>query len=146
MDLEEDIRVKKISKDEEEAKRLAKIEECFTSQGYELQRFDKFSPYAKVVVLKNYKEPEFVNKYDGTGCPKSHLKYYLNKMARYSDNIPLLISTFQDSLKQAALAWYTTLDIEDFIQWDHLAREFLRQYKFNVEILPTREDLIRTEK
>ncbi|KAI6674159.1 hypothetical protein NL676_002065 [Syzygium grande] len=39
MDMKEDIRFKKTSKDEEEAKRLAKIEECLASQGYELQRF-----------------------------------------------------------------------------------------------------------
>ena len=83
---------------------MAKIEECLTSQGYELQRFDKILPYAKVVVPENYKEPEFVNKYDGTGYPKSHLKYYLYKMARYLDNMPLLISIFQVSLKGAALA------------------------------------------
>ena len=95
---------------------ISKIDECLASQGYELQRFDKFSPYAKVAVPENYKEPKFVNKYDGTGCSKSHLKYYLRKMVRYSDNIPLLISTFQDSLRRVALAWYTALDIKDFIE------------------------------
>ena len=87
-----------------------------------------------------------MNKYDGTGCPKSHLKYYLRKIARYSDNTPLLINTFQDSLRGATLVWYISLDIEDFPEWDHLAGEFLCQYKFNVEVLPTREDLVRTEK
>ena len=61
-----------------------------------------------------------MNKYDGTSCLKSRLKYYLRKMARYSDNMPLLISTFQDSLKGVALAWYTALNIEDFTKWDHL--------------------------
>lgn len=120
VNLEEDDQAKKTSKakDEEEAKRLAKIEECMTSQGYELQRFDKFSPYAKVVVPENYKELEFVNKYVGTGCPKIHLKYYLCKMARSSHNMPLLISMFQDSLRGAALTWYTTLDIENYTERD----------------------------
>ena len=58
MNIEENDPTKKISKtkDEEEAKRLAKIEECLASQGYELQRFDKFSLYAKLVVPENYKE------------------------------------------------------------------------------------------
>ena len=67
-------------------------------------------------------------------------------MGRYSDKVRRRINTFQDSLKGVALAWYTALDIEDFTEWDHLAREFLRQYKFNVEVLPTREDLVRIEK
>ena len=55
VNLEEGDQTKKTSKDEEEAKRLAKIEEYLASQGYELQRFDKFSPYAKVVVLETTK-------------------------------------------------------------------------------------------
>ena len=65
VNLEEDDLAKKTSKvkDEEKSKRLAKIKECLASQGYELQRFDKFSLYAKVVVSKNYKELEFVSKY-----------------------------------------------------------------------------------
>ena len=100
----------------------------------------------KVVVLENYKEPKFVSKYDNTGYPKSHLKYYLRKMARYSDNTPLLVSTFQVNLRRAALACYTALDIEDFIEWAHLAGEFHHQYKLNVEVLLTRKDLIRIEK
>ena len=96
VNLEEDDQINKTSKikDEEEAKRLAKIKECLASQGYKFKRFDKFSLYTKVIVPENYKELEFVSKYDGIGCPKSHLKHYFRKMARYSDNTPLLISTF----------------------------------------------------
>ena len=44
------------------------------------------------------------------------------------------------------MAWYTTLDIEDFTEWDHFAGEFIRQYKFNVEVLLIRKDLVRMEK
>ena len=36
VNLEDDVWVTKTSKDKEEAKRLAKIEECLASQGYEL--------------------------------------------------------------------------------------------------------------
>ena len=126
--MEENNPTKKASKtkDKAEVKRLAKIEECLASQGYELQRFNKFLLYAKLVVPENYKEPKFVSKYDGTGCPKNHLKYSLHNMVRYLDNAPLLISTFQDSLRGAALTWYIALNIEDFIEWDHLTGEFFR--------------------
>ncbi|KAI6700062.1 hypothetical protein NL676_014386 [Syzygium grande] len=76
--------------DEESVRRLAKLEECLCMlQGYQLQGCDKLSPFTKVKVPDFYKEPEFSRKYDGTGCPKTHLKYYLNKMARYSDNTPI---------------------------------------------------------
>ena len=69
-----------------------------------------------MIVPENYKESEFVSKYDGTSCPESHSKYYLRKIVRYSDNTPLLISTFQDGLREVALAWYIALDIEDFTE------------------------------
>lgn len=82
------------------------------------------------------REREFIRKYNGTGCPKAHLKYYLRRMAHYSDNIPLLVNTFQESLAGAALAWFTELDVEDLKDWDKLADEFLHQYKFNTHKLP----------
>ena len=53
-------------------------------------------------------------------------------MAIYSDNTSFLISTFQNSLRGAALAWYITLDMEDFTKWEHLTGEFVRQYKFKL--------------
>jgi len=133
--------------DEENARRLAKIEErlCML-QGYQLQGFDKLSPFAKITVPEFYKEPEFTRKYDGIGCPKTHLKYYLGKMARYSDNPPLLINSFQDSLFGPALTWFIELDMEKVRTWEDLVDEFLQQYKFNTEIAPTREELVRVEK
>ncbi|XP_056159552.1 uncharacterized protein LOC130135148 [Syzygium oleosum] len=133
--------------DEESARRLAKLEErlCML-QGYQLQGFDKLSPFTKVKVPDFYKEPEFSRKYDGTGCPKSHLRYYLNKMARYSDNTPLLVNNFQDSLADSALTWFIELDLEKICTWEDLAEEFLQQYKFNTEIAPTREELVRVDK
>ncbi|XP_039173893.1 uncharacterized protein LOC120296239 [Eucalyptus grandis] len=128
--------------DEENASRLAKMEELLcVLKGYEMKGVDKLTPYAKVKVPENFKEPEFMRKYDGTGCPITHLKYYMRRMARYFDNVPLLIHTFQDSLDGPALSWFIALDIEELTGWDDLADEFLQQYKFNSEIVPTREEL-----
>ncbi|XP_039165864.1 uncharacterized protein LOC120292064 [Eucalyptus grandis] len=133
--------------DEENARRLAKMEERLcVLQGYEMKGVDKLTPYAKVKVPENFKEPEFTRKYDGTGCPITHLKYYLRRMACYSDNVPLLIHTFQDSLDGPALSWFIALDIEELTGWDDLTDEFLQQYKFNSEIVPTREELVRMKK
>ncbi|XP_030516159.2 uncharacterized protein LOC115729678 [Rhodamnia argentea] len=146
INLEKEERGKSVVKTEEGAKRLAKIEECLSDQGYELARFDKISPFAKIEVSPDYKEPEFVGKYNGTGCPHAHLKYYLRKMAHYSDYVPLLMNTFRESLAGAALAWFIELDLEDYDGWEDLAEDFLHQYKFNTAIAPTREDLLRTVK
>lgn len=66
-------------------------------------------------------------------------------MARYSDNISLLIQTFQDSLVNPALSWFIALDVEKITGWENLAEEFLRQYKFNPKIIHATEDLVRVE-
>ena len=54
-----------------------------------------------VVIPPKLKTPEF-DKYDGTGCPASHLTMYVRKMAAYTHDDKLLIYCFQDSLTGAA--------------------------------------------
>ncbi|XP_039158276.1 uncharacterized protein LOC120288390 [Eucalyptus grandis] len=112
----------------------------------EVPGFDKLLPFAKVKVSEFYKEPEFTRKYDGMRCPKTHLKYYLGKMACYSYNPSLLINSFQDSLFGLVLTWFIELDLEKIHTWEDLANEFFQLYKFNTEIAPTREELVRVEK
>ncbi|KAL3748339.1 hypothetical protein ACJRO7_009558 [Eucalyptus globulus] len=132
---------------EESEKRLAKMEERLCAlQGYELKGADRLSLYTKTNFPENFQEPEFTRKYDGTECPKTHLRYYMRKMARYADNVPFLIHTFQDSLEGIALTWFIALDIEELTSWKDLTNEFLQQYRFNTELAPTREELTRIEK
>ncbi|KAL3722177.1 hypothetical protein ACJRO7_034530 [Eucalyptus globulus] len=132
---------------DESEKRLAKMEERLcVLQGYELKGADRLSPYTKTSFPENFQEPEFTRKYDGTGCPRTHLRYYMRKMARYADNVPIFIHTFQDSLEGIALTWFIALDIEEFTSWDDLTNEFLQQYRFNTELAPIREELTRVEK
>ncbi|XP_039166819.1 uncharacterized protein LOC104443135 [Eucalyptus grandis] len=115
-------------------------------QGYELKGADRLSPYTKTNFPENFQEPKFTRKYDETGCPKTHLKYYMRKMACYADNVPFLIHTFQDSLEGITLTWFIALDIEELTSWEDLTNEFLQQYRFNTELAPTREELTRIEK
>ncbi|KAL3734769.1 hypothetical protein ACJRO7_024013 [Eucalyptus globulus] len=124
--------------DEESSRCLAKIEKrlCML-QGYQLQGFDKLSPFTKVKVPEFYNEPDFRRKYDDIRCPKTYLKYYIGKMARYLDNPPLLINSFQDSLVGPALMWFIELDFKKIHTWEDFTDEFLQQYKFNTEISPT---------
>ncbi|XP_039165643.1 uncharacterized protein LOC120291905 [Eucalyptus grandis] len=92
---------------EESEKCLAKMEERLCAlHCYELKGADRLSSYIKANFLENFQEPEFIRKYDETGCPMTHLRYYVRKMARYADN----------------------------------------QYRFNIELTPTRDELTRIEK
>jgi len=98
-----------------------------------------------VVIPRKFRVPEFV-KYTGTQCPITHLKAYCNKMAEVVYDEKLLIHFFQDSLSDAALAWYTRLDNTKIKGWKDLVEAFIRQYKFNMDIAPDRSSLQAMEK
>ncbi|XP_030470873.1 uncharacterized protein LOC115689043 [Syzygium oleosum] len=132
--------------EEEHNKRFAKIEEKLRSlRGYEEHMIEDLSRYAQMSFPEKFKIPDFT-KYDRTEDPKIHLKYYLNRMVRYAQNVPLMVQTFQESLTGPALQWYVLSEPEKFEKWEELAEAFILQYKYNSEIAPTREMLTRTEK
>jgi hypothetical protein len=67
-------------------------------------------------------------------------------MVEIVHNDKLLIHFFQDSLTGSALSSYMTLDNTRIKKWSDLANAFLRQYKFNIDIIPNRMSLIIMEK
>ena len=50
-----------------------------------------------VVISPKFKVPNF-DKYNGTTCPKNHLKLYCKKMGAYVKDEKLLMHFFQESL------------------------------------------------
>ena len=61
-----------------------------------------------VVIPPKFKVPDF-DKYNGTTCPKNHLKMYCWKMGAYAEDEKLLMHFFQENLARAAVTWYTNL-------------------------------------
>ena len=53
----------------------------------------------------------------------------------------LLIHFFQDSLSDVALTWYIRLDNTKIKKWKDLVDDFIRQYKFNMDMGPNRSSL-----
>src|SRR4051812_32372227 len=66
---------------------------------------------------------------------------YARKMSTYADNHMLLIHYFQDSLTGAALKWYTGLDSTNIQTFNDLGEAFVRQYKYNSDMAPDRDQL-----
>lgn len=56
-----------------------------------------------------YKTSEF-SKYNGTGCPLTHLRVYCGEMCQYGDDERFLIQQFQKSLTRSAFSWFVQLD------------------------------------
>ena len=62
-------------------------------------------------------------------------------MGAYSADEKLLVHFFQDSLAGAAVAWYTNLEASQVRSWKDLATAFIRQYQYNMDMAPNRNQL-----
>ncbi|CAJ2674231.1 unnamed protein product [Trifolium pratense] len=93
-----------------------------------------------VQIPAKFKVPDF-EKYKGNSCPQSHLVMYARKMSTQTDNHELLIHYFQDSLTGAALKWYMGLDSSSIRTFNDLGEAFIRQYKYNLDMAPDRDQL-----
>ncbi|RDX79708.1 hypothetical protein CR513_39849, partial [Mucuna pruriens] len=95
-----------------------------------------------VALPTNFKTPKF-EKYKGSSCPRVHLAMYCQKMAAYIHQDKILVHCFQDSLTGAVLNWYVNLE-----KGRDLVEAFVRQYKYNEDMMPDRsrlQNLSKTE-
>ena len=69
----------------------------------------ELSLVSDLVIPPKFKIPKF-EKYDGIGCPMTHLTMYYRKMVGYTNNDMLLVYAFQDSLIRSVAWWYMQLD------------------------------------
>ncbi|KAL4291099.1 hypothetical protein GQ457_14G012940 [Hibiscus cannabinus] len=91
-----------------------------------------------LVIPLDFKIPSF-EKYDGTSCPKIHLTMFCRKMEGYLKDEDLLIHYFHDSLAGSATIWYNRLSKDQVQTWGDLVRAFLEQYKYALNLAPSRQ-------
>ena len=74
-----------------------------------LMDYQSLSLFPDVRLPPKFKLPT-LDKFDGTGCPKSHLKMYIRAMQPLGATEELLAQMFQNTLTRAALRWFLNLD------------------------------------
>lgn len=119
-----------------------------TIQGIDAYGSTSFSDLCFFPNLKlpyKFKTPEF-DKYNGKGCPFTHLRIYCGEMCQYGDDERNKNQQFQKSRTAPALTWFFQLDHNKIKTWSDLANAFLAQYRFNTEMAPDRYELQRTQK
>ncbi|XP_058745794.1 uncharacterized protein LOC131618633 [Vicia villosa] len=130
--------------------RLEELEDQFLEMRKEIKALRGKDPFRKEVndlclvpnvrVPAKFRLPEF-EKYKGNFCPHSHLIMYVRKMSMHTEDQCLLIHYFQDSLFGAALKWYMDLDSTYIRTFHDLGEAFIRQYKYNIDTAPDRDQL-----
>lgn len=86
-----------------------------------------------------------LEKFDGTGCPKTHLKMYTRAMHPRGATDELLAQMFHESLSGSAVRWFLSLDESRTRSWEDVCTEFSNHYKYNTEVDVTHRDLETTK-
>ena len=126
----------RINKMEEMIKRARNMED--------LMDYQSLSLFPDVRLPTKFKMPT-LDKFDGTGCLKSHLKMYMRAMQPLGASEELLAQMFQNTLTGAAFRWFLNLDDARARSWEDICRQFRNQYEYNVEVDVTRRDLETTK-
>ena len=92
-----------------------------------------------------FKIPKF-EKYDGHSDPIAHLKRYCNQLRGAGRNEELLMAYFGESLTGVASEWFIDQDTSHWHVWDDMARAFVRQFQYNIDIAPDRNSLSNLKK
>ncbi|XP_033508609.1 uncharacterized protein [Nicotiana tomentosiformis] len=69
------------------------------------------------------------------------MKQYCNQLRGDGRKEELLMAYFGESLTGIASEWYMDQEISHWHIWDDLARDFVRQFQYNVDIAPDRNSL-----
>ncbi|XP_070043287.1 uncharacterized protein [Nicotiana tomentosiformis] len=92
-----------------------------------------------------FKMPKF-NLYDGRGDPVAHLRGYCSEIRSFGGKYELLMANFSESLSGVALEWYTRQDARKWHAWDDIARDFVRHFQYNIDIVRDRSSISKMEK
>ena len=110
----------------------------------DLMDYQSLSLFPDVRLPPKFKMPT-LDKFDGTRCPKSHLKMYMRAMQPLGTIEELLAQMFQNTLTEVALRWFLNLNDARARSWEDICREFHNQYKYNIEVDVTRRVLETTK-
>ena len=88
----------------------------------------------KIKLLENFKMPN-IDHFDGTGNPKSHVKFCMNVLQAQGCTHEHLVMLFPQTLQKAALSWFMTLEASKTWTWEDVVRIFIDHYSYNQELM-----------
>ncbi|XP_049371475.1 uncharacterized protein LOC125836336 [Solanum verrucosum] len=113
--------------------------------GHKSVSFNDLCMFPHVHLPIDFKTPKF-EKYDGHGDPVAHLKRYCNQLRGAGSKEELLMAYFRESLMGIASEWFLDQDTSNWHTWDDLARCFVQQFQYNIDIIPDRTSLVNMRK
>ncbi|XP_077249287.1 uncharacterized protein LOC143888760 [Tasmannia lanceolata] len=99
-----------------------------------------FSLFPGVTLLPKFRMLDF-DKYDGTGCPWSHLRSFISNLKGYGLSPEQIAKVFPMSLTGVAKKWFLHLKPEELGTLDEIANKFVEQFSMEEGIEVTKRDL-----
>ncbi|XP_015166046.1 uncharacterized protein [Solanum tuberosum] len=107
--------------------------------------YENMCIHPKLDLSEGFKVPKF-DTFRGTGNPLAHLGAYCDQLVGVGRNGALLMWLFSRSLNGEALEWFTSHETKQWSSWNALAKDFVKQFAYNVKIVPDRYSLERIKK
>ncbi|XP_017418642.1 uncharacterized protein LOC108329115 [Vigna angularis] len=96
-------------------------------------RLTNLLPFTEAIMQAHMPEkpPPMLERYDGSTDPDNHFRNFVDAMAFYTDNDPVICRAFSLSLKDEALEWYHTLPQNSVDCFATVEALFRKQYAAN---------------
>ncbi|XP_077219773.1 uncharacterized protein LOC143853962 [Tasmannia lanceolata] len=120
--------------------RLAQEMENIKFQGPKKLNMADFMIYPGVTLPPRFKVPN-MDRYDGTGCPRSHLMSVLPLLQQHGLSPEQVALLFPRSLIGVAKKWFLSLKSEEIRTLEDIANRFVEQFSMEEGIDVTKRDL-----
>ncbi|XP_077215929.1 uncharacterized protein LOC143850584 [Tasmannia lanceolata] len=120
--------------------KMAQEMENMKMQGPKKLNMAEFMIIPGIVLPPNFKMPDH-DKYDGTGCPKSHLKALIPLLQQHGLTPEQIALLFPRSLTGTAKKWFLSLKTEEIRTLEDVANRFVEQFSMEQGIDVTKRDL-----
>ncbi|XP_017416695.1 uncharacterized protein LOC108327512 [Vigna angularis] len=110
-------------------------------------RLTNLLPFTETIMQAHMpdKPPPALDRYDGSADPDNHLRNFIDAMAFYTDNDPVICRAFSLSLKDEALEWFHTLPRNSVDCFATIETLFRKQYATNRKSEMTAAELVNTK-
>ncbi|XP_077221939.1 uncharacterized protein LOC143855751 [Tasmannia lanceolata] len=107
------------------------------SKGFNISEF-LMSPNA--IFPPKFKAPDY-DKYDGTGCPRNHVRWFITLSQQHGLNREQMAHFFPMSLIGVAKRWFLRLEPEEIRTLEEISNRFVEQFSMEEGIEVTKRDL-----
>ncbi|XP_077228396.1 uncharacterized protein LOC143861353 [Tasmannia lanceolata] len=121
-------------------RKLAQEMENMKVQGPKKFNVSELMMSSAVVLPHNFKVPDY-DKYDGTGCPRNHMRWFIILSQEYGLNHEQMAQLFPISLVGIAKKWFLRLKPDEVRTMKDISDQLIEQFSMEEGIEVTKRDL-----